>query len=117
MEPDSIINLATEQMVPAPAIDIKMMRQGLSAYLILFIMGMLCAIINVVLIYVLLRSPKLCAELRLLVSLAFGDMTNCISLSLLGYFRYHLYLNALQTGLVPLETTRTCAMKPHMWLR
>ncbi|KAK5968987.1 hypothetical protein GCK32_020124 [Trichostrongylus colubriformis] len=103
--------------VPATATVIEMMTQGLSAYLILFYMGLVAAFLNVPVIYVLLRSPKLRADSKLLVSLALGDMINCLALCMLGYFRYNLYSVSLKSYMVPVETPRTCAARTHMWLR
>ncbi|KAK5985040.1 hypothetical protein GCK32_010467, partial [Trichostrongylus colubriformis] len=108
---------AMVQEIPATAADIEMMTQGLSAYLILFYMGLVAAFLNVPVIYVLLRSPKLRADSKLLVSLSLGGMINCIALCIMGNFRYHLYLEALKSYMVPVETPRTCAMRMQMWLR
>lgn len=103
--------------VPASPADLKAMAGSISAYCVLIVLGVCGALLNFPLIYTLVRSAKLRADSKLLITLAFGDTINCLALCLTGVYRYELYAHALESGLVPVETSRTCAKMLHMWLR
>ncbi|KAL6728432.1 hypothetical protein Aduo_010206 [Ancylostoma duodenale] len=107
----------SQQTVPASEWEIEVMSQGLSSYLVLFVMGLLCSIVSLPLLYTLFRSPHLRADSKLITCLAVGDMINCLALCVMGYSRYELYTQSMKTGMVPLETSQTCAGKAYMWLR
>ncbi|VDO86043.1 unnamed protein product [Heligmosomoides polygyrus] len=96
---------------------LTVMEDLLSANLILAVMGFVCALFNVPLIYVLLASPKLRhdAKVKLIMCLAWGDLANCLSYSLLGYYRYTLFIESLSAKMIPIETSLSCAKKPNVW--
>ncbi|VDO86041.1 unnamed protein product [Heligmosomoides polygyrus] len=96
---------------------IEIMRELLSAYLILCIFGFMCSLLNIPLLFVLFGSRRLRADSKLLICLAVGDLINCIALSLMGFDRYILYIYSIPTKLVPLVTSLSCASKPYMWFR
>ncbi|EYC20820.1 hypothetical protein Y032_0021g443 [Ancylostoma ceylanicum] len=110
-------SIMAQQFVPADEWVVEIMSQGLSSYLVLFVMGLLCSIVSLPLLYTLFRSPRLRADSKLITCLAVGDMINCLALCVMGYARYELYTQGMKTGMVPLETSQTCAGKPYMWLR
>ncbi|KAK6740012.1 hypothetical protein RB195_008467 [Necator americanus] len=106
-----------QTMLPANETEIEVMSQGISSYLVLFIMGIVCTFLNIPLLYVLLKSSRFRSDSRLLICLAIGDMINCLALCYLGYNRHRLYMESIKTYMVPMETSRTCAKKAYMWLR
>ncbi|WKX99118.1 hypothetical protein Q1695_014192 [Nippostrongylus brasiliensis] len=103
--------------VPASSENMVTIEQGLYANLVLFALGLFCFFLNVPLLYTLLKSSKLRSEAKMLILMAFGDSVNCLAISALGLYRYNLYSTSARSGQVPLQTARTCAERPSMWLR
>ncbi|VDL71097.1 unnamed protein product [Nippostrongylus brasiliensis] len=103
--------------VPASSENMVTIEQGLYANLVLFALGLFCFFLNMPLLYTLLKSSKLRSEAKMLILMAFGDSVNCLAISALGLYRYNLYSWSARSGQVPLQTARTCAERPSMWLR
>ncbi|RCN39311.1 hypothetical protein ANCCAN_14749 [Ancylostoma caninum] len=109
--------ITPEGMAPASDELVQIMLELLLVYLILFIFGLVFALLNLPLLYTLLFSKKLRDDAKLLICLAIGDLVNCVALSFMGLDRYLLYMRCLPIRMIPLETSLSCASKPYMWLR
>ncbi|WKX99116.1 hypothetical protein Q1695_014192 [Nippostrongylus brasiliensis] len=117
-----MVNTTTERAIPdgmTPISDslMEIMLSLLSAYLSLCIFGFICSLVNLPLLVVFLWSRRLRRDSKLLICLAFGDLCNCLSLALMGFDRYTLYIRSLPIQMVPLVTSLSCASIPYIWLR
>uniref|UniRef100_A0A1I7WF97 G_PROTEIN_RECEP_F1_2 domain-containing protein n=1 Tax=Heterorhabditis bacteriophora TaxID=37862 RepID=A0A1I7WF97_HETBA len=104
-----------EETEPANFTEIRVMEEVISAYLILWILGFICFLINIPLLFTFLISKKLRADSTLLICLACGDIANCIGQSMMGFDRYTLFAWSLDTKRIPIETSLTCAEKTFIW--
>ncbi|CAJ0600413.1 unnamed protein product [Cylicocyclus nassatus] len=95
----------------------ELIEQLIPSYLFLFIAGLICSLLTVALLYVLIVSPRMRKESKFLIFLAFGDLSNCMGISLLGIYRYTLFLHCAELKRIPKETSLTCAAKPFVWFR
>ncbi|KHN85485.1 hypothetical protein Tcan_13272 [Toxocara canis] len=74
-------------------------------------------LINVALIAVFFSFRLFRKRYKLFICLALGDFCNCFGIMLLGISRRNLFINALDTHRIPIQTSLTCAVKPYLWLR
>ncbi|EYC20822.1 hypothetical protein Y032_0021g444 [Ancylostoma ceylanicum] len=109
--------LKPDEWVPIGPQMTAMMKQLLSVNLILIICGLISALVNIPLLYVLFASQKLRGESKLLICLSCGDVCNCLGIALLGFYRYTLFMHCLSTRTIPCETSLSCAKKPFVWFR
>ncbi|KAI1732281.1 serpentine type 7TM GPCR chemoreceptor srsx domain-containing protein [Ditylenchus destructor] len=66
---------------------------------------------------VFVSSKKFFKNNKLLTLLAIGDLLTCMGILVVGFMRKSIYTSAMETGLVPIESSWSCAWKPFVLLR
>uniref|UniRef100_A0A7I4YPA2 G_PROTEIN_RECEP_F1_2 domain-containing protein n=1 Tax=Haemonchus contortus TaxID=6289 RepID=A0A7I4YPA2_HAECO len=95
----------------------NLIRQYVPLDIAQMIAGAIGSLLNVQLLCVLVSVQKLRRDAKYLICLAWGDLSNCLSFFLLGFYRYRLYTYCLAVNMVPVETPLSCVKKPNVWFR
>ncbi|WKX93692.1 hypothetical protein Q1695_011171 [Nippostrongylus brasiliensis] len=93
------------------------MSDTVQYHLVNTILGAVCTVVNVFLLFIFLVSPSLRRKCEVLIVLCVADGFNCFSIMLMGLNRVLLYTEVIETLSIPIRTQWECAVEPWIIFR
>ncbi|GMR36238.1 hypothetical protein PMAYCL1PPCAC_06433, partial [Pristionchus mayeri] len=100
-----------------PAAYIEDLRDQVVINQSLIYVGAVCAFMNIPLLFIFLTYPPFRGRFQLLITLAFADLINCISIMAQGVQRSSIFIDVIATSLMPIKSPFGCVGELWLMLR